>query len=300
MHIAVIGLGLIGGSFALAAKARGYYVCGIDTNAATLQLAKAHLDEVGENIAAIKDADIVFAAVPMGQYENIFAAAADYLADNAVLFDGASGKREVIRAAKKKLADKYSRFVPSHPVAGDEKSGFGAARAGLFDGALAVLCPNDADSDAVERVRALWSAVGARVETMDADAHDRVFAAVSHLPHLLSYALAGLMDKYEKGEYQNIDGDNTSPEKKGEEKRVLLKYAAGGFRDFTRIAGSDSALWAEIFLSNADLVAEAAREYQQLLGQFISLVEGGDVKELQKHLESARRLRLRYLAENQK
>ncbi|MGI9337183.1 MAG: prephenate dehydrogenase [Gammaproteobacteria bacterium] len=300
MNIAVIGLGLIGGSFALAAKARGHRVCGVDTCAATLQLAKGQLDEVSSDMSVISNARMVFAAVPMGQYENIFAAAAKHLPPDAVLFDGASGKREVIRAAREKMGGKYARFVPSHPVAGDEKSGFGAARAGLFNGALAVVCPGDADDDAVESVRALWSDIGARVEMMDAESHDRVFAAVSHLPHLLSYALAGLIDKYEKGE-KGEGGEKGEETNTGEkEKRVLLKYAAGGFRDFTRIAGSDSALWAEIFMSNADRLADSAREYQQLLGEFIALVEGGDGGELQKHLERARRLRLRYLAENQK
>lgn len=295
MKIAVVGLGLIGGSFALAAKARGHWVCGIDTNAATLQIAKGQLDEVSGDIASVRQAGMVFAAVPMGQYESVFAAAAMHLHDNAVLFDGASSKRGVIVAAREKMGDKYRRYVPSHPVAGDEKSGFGAARASLFGGALAIVCPGDADNDAVEKVGDLWTDIGAKVQMMDAEYHDRVFAAVSHLPHLLSYALAGLIDKREK------DGAAKAAKagEAGEKGEGLLKYAAGGFRDFTRIAGSDSSLWAEIFLSNADLVAQAAREYQQLLGEFVMLAEGGDGDGLQKHLERARLLRLRYLAENQ-
>ena len=281
MTIAVIGLGLIGGSFALAAKACGWRVVGIDKCPATLQLAAQHLDVVSDNVALINEADAVFVAVPMRQYAAVFASAAAHLRADAVMFDGASSKREVIDTAREKMAKRYARFVPSHPVAGDEKNGFSAARAELFNDCLAIICPNDCDDDAAEVVRKLWRDVGARIEEMDAGEHDRVFAAVSHLPHLLSYALAGLLDN------KNDNG-------------ALLKYAAGGFRDFTRIAGSHSALWTEIFMSNADRLVAAAEDYQKLLGEFIGMVRSGDSAELQKHLENARRLRLRYLAGDKK
>ena len=286
MTIAVVGLGLIGGSFALAAKAGGRRVVGVDCCAQTCTLAARQLDEVGGDIALINKAEAVFAAVPIDEYGAVFAAAKNHLRDDAVLFDGASSKRGVIAQAKKHLGEKYARYVPSHPVAGDEKSGFAAARADLFRGHLALLCPADADKDAAEKARGLWQLVGARVDDIDCEEHDDVFAIVSHLPHLLSYALAGLVDRY--------DGDGDGKDKN----KTALKYAAGGFRDFTRIAGSNSALWSEIFLSNADRLLTAIGDYQKLLDETAALVRAGDADALRQHLEVARRLRLRYLEMN--
>ncbi len=284
--VAVVGLGLIGGSFALAAKAGGLRVAGVDVCAQTREKASRVLDSVSGDIALIKEADAVFAAVPMEEYEKIFAAAGKHLRADAALFDGASSKRGIIARAKRLLGEKCSRFVPSHPVAGDEKSGFAAARAELFRGRLAVVCAEDSDSDAADTVRGLWKTVGAKVCEMNPREHDRIFSAVSHLPHLLSYALAGLMDGYDGGAKENGGGAK---------KDSLLNYAAGGFRDFTRIAGSNSALWSEIFLSNSDYLLRAVGDYQKGLEELAALVRAGDSKKLEERLEIARKLRMRYL-----
>jgi prephenate dehydrogenase len=238
-RVAVIGVGLIGGSFALAlkrAKACGHIV-GAGRSAATLREAKrlGILDSISASpAAAVTDADLVLIATPVSHFKGVFSKIKDHLKDSAVITDGGSTKRDVIAAARKGLGAKVRQFVPAHPIAGAEKSGPAAARADLFKGRRVVVTPlpQNKKSD-LKKVVSAWKSCGARVSSMDARRHDAVLATVSHLPHLLAYALVHEVAR------------------RGNSKE-LFSFAAGGFRDFTRIASSHPEMWRDICLANGD------------------------------------------------
>ena len=260
----VIGLGLIGGSFARACKKAGMRVLGADVCAETRAAAKAAgaADEVFAAPEAVCAADEIFIAAPVGAFGEIFAAIANSLSPSATVFDGGSCKRRAASLAANHLGAKAGRFVPSHPVAGGEDSGFAASSADLFAGRWAVLCPARSDADAAETAKAAWQRAGAQIAVMTAEEHDSVFAAISHLPHLLSFALM-----------ESLRADSG-----GED---ALRYAAGGFRDFTRIAGSHPTMWRDICLQNSDeLLAASARFRRQLevLERAIAKRDGAGLK----------------------
>jgi prephenate dehydrogenase len=220
-RVVVVGVGLIGGSFALAlkqAKACGHVV-GVGRNPANLQLAlsRGAIDSMQSDPGrAAEDADLVLVAAPVGQFPKIFRAVGAALKPGAILTDAGSTKRDVVEAARKALKKKIGQFVPAHPIAGAEKSGAGAANAELFRGRRVVITPlKENASAAVEKINQAWSSCGARTSQMTPEQHDAVFAAVSHLPHLLAYALV-----------HDVAGRKNSSE--------LFSFAAGGFRDFTR------------------------------------------------------------------
>ena len=246
-RVAVIGVGLIGGSFALAlkrARACGHVV-GAGRSKANLALAKRRgiIDSIAASPAeAARDADLVLIATPVSHFEKIFSAIRDNLGKNALVTDGGSTKRDVVAAARRALGSKVAQFVPAHPVAGAETSGAAAARADLFHARRVVLTPLRENSRrGIVRVRRAWQACGARLSVMDAREHDAVLAAVSHLPHLLAYALV-----HEIAQRRNS--------------AQLFAYAAGGFRDFTRIASSHPEMWRDICVANRErLVEELAR-----------------------------------------
>jgi prephenate dehydrogenase len=279
MKLAVIGVGLIGGSFALALKKAKAVsrVVGVGRSAQNLQLARERgiLDAIERDpAAAARAADLVLVATPVAQFPAVFAALRD---SKAVITDGGSTKRDVIAAARKALGRKAAQFVPAHPIAGAEKSGAAAANAELFRGKRVVVTPLPENRRAtVEQVEAAWKACGARVSRMDADEHDAVLATVSHLPHVLAYALVHGVAKR-----NNAD--------------QLFSFAAGGFRDFTRIASSHPEMWRDICLANRDRLLQEMKSYANELGSIRKLISKGDAAGLEKLFATARDARDKWI-----
>jgi prephenate dehydrogenase len=276
--VAVVGVGLIGGSFALALKAAGAcsHVVGIGRGAANLELARARgiVDAIGTDIA---DADLILVATPVAQYARVLAAMAPRLKPSAIVTDAGSTKRDVVAAARAALGMKIAQFVPAHPIAGAEKSGAAAADAALFRGKRVVLAPLPENSAAdVQAVEEAWRACGARVGRMSPQEHDAVFAAVSHLPHLLAYALV-----------HEVAARGNSAQ--------LFGYAAGGFRDFTRIASSHPEMWRDICTANRDRLLVELDRYVAKLRALRPLVESGDGAALEQLFTEARAARERWL-----
>ncbi len=256
--LAIVGTGLIGGSFALALKQAGAVseVLGVGRNPARLTVARElGLIDRAVDWAQAGQADCVLLAIPVGETEAALKQLAPYLKPGAIVTDAGSTKLNVIDAARAVLGARCVDFVPGHPIAGSEQSGPGAARADLFQAKKVVLTPQaDTRAEALATVRALWEAAGAQVETLDAALHDRVFAAVSHLPHLAAFTLVDELA-------QRADGD------------TFFRFAASGFRDFTRIAGSSPEMWRDIALANKDallLELDAYLAALQLLRQSVA------------------------------
>ena len=276
--VAVVGVGLIGGSFALALKAAKAcrQVVGVGRSAANLELArqKGIVDAIG---AGVEDADLILIATPVAQYARVLSALAPQIKPSALVTDAGSTKRDVVAAARAALGKKLAQFVPAHPIAGAEKSGAGAAAAELFRGKRVVLTPLPENADAtVQAVEEAWRACGARVGRMSPEEHDAVFAAVSHLPHLLAYALV----------HEVAARDNSAQ---------LFGYAAGGFRDFTRIASSHPEMWRDICAANRDRLLDELDRYVAKLRAVRPLVESGDGAALEKLFAEARAARERWL-----
>jgi len=268
MKLAVIGVGLIGGSFALALKkAKAVsHVTGVGRSAANLKLAQERgiVDSIATDAG---DADVVLVAAPVGQYPAIFKSLSG---SKAIITDAGSTKRDVVALGKH-----LARFVPGHPIAGAEKSGAAAASADLFRDRRVVLTPFK-ESDDFKKVKALWEACGARVSTMSAEEHDAVLAAVSHLPHLLAFGLVHEVAKRNNSEQ-------------------LFSFAAGGFRDFTRIASSHPEMWRDICLANRDLLLAEMKKYQAKVSGMEKLLQAGDGAALEKLFAEAREARDRWL-----
>ena len=281
-RVAVIGVGLIGGSFALALKAAGAcgHVVGVGRGAENLRaaLARGAIDSVAPDpAAAARGADLVLIATPVAQFERVFASLAPAIGPKAVVTDAGSTKLDVIAAARAGLGAKIGQFVPAHPIAGGEDSGAGAADAGLFRDKRVVLSPlAENDSVDVASVETAWRACGARVFRMSAQEHDAVFAAVSHLPHLLAYALV-----HEIAERTNA--------------AQLFGYAASGFRDFTRIASSHPEMWRDICVANRDALLTELDRYLAKLGQVRERLSENDGAALERIFGEARAARSRWL-----
>jgi len=279
VRLAVIGVGLIGGSFALALKQAGKvtHVVGAGRNRANLELARERriIDAIAADAgAAARDADLVMVAAPVAQYPAIFSQLTDC---KALITDAGSTKRDVVAAARAALGARIAQFVPGHPVAGAEQSGAGAALASLFLDRRVVLTPLPENRpEAVQRVEDAWRACGARISRLDPEEHDAVLAAVSHLPHLLAYTLV-----------HDIAGRSNAEQ--------LFSYAAGGFRDFTRIASSHPEMWRDICIANRDrLLAEVTR-YGAQLGLVEKLLQAADGDALEQLFTRARDARNRWL-----
>jgi prephenate dehydrogenase len=279
MRLAVIGVGLIGGSFALALKqARlASHVVGVGRSAANLQLARERgiIDSIADDTAAAaRGADLVLIAAPVAQFGRIFS---ELRQTTALITDAGSTKRDVIAAARAALGARVAQFVPAHPVAGAEQSGAGAAKADLFRDRRVVLTPLPENSAAsVSTVEKAWQACGARITRLDADEHDAVLAAVSHLPHLLAYALV----------HDIAERDNAGQ---------LFSYAAGGFRDFTRIASSHPEMWRDICIANRDQLLSELGKYGSKLAVMQKLLDAGDGAGLEKVFAQARDARNQWL-----
>jgi len=281
-RVAVIGVGLIGGSFALALKAAKVcaQVVGVGRSKANLDAAVARgvIDVAASDVAqAAQGADLILVATPVAQVADVFGALAPVLAPGALVTDAGSTKRDVIAAARAGLGDRIAQYVPAHPIAGAEHSGAAAAKADLFRGKRVVLAPLAENSpQSVARIAAAWQACGARVANMAAEEHDAVFAAVSHLPHLLAFALV-----HELAERPNS--------------AQLFGYAAGGFRDFTRIASSHPEMWRDICVANRDALLAELERYRAQLDSIRALLADGDAAGLEEVFAKARAARNRWL-----
>ena len=284
--VVVVGVGLIGGAFARALKAAGAVgqVIGGGRRIETLERARALgiVDAIGTlDAATLADAELVLVAVPVARSRPVLASLAPLLGDSTVVTDAGSTKQDVIDAARAALGGRIARFVPGHPIAGTEHSGPEAAFAGLYRERRVVLTPLPENAAAdVARVRGAWEACGARVEELGAAEHDGVFAAVSHLPHLLAYALV-----------EHVTG------RPGGER--LMSFAAGGFRDFTRIASSHPEMWRDICIANRGALAAELSRYESTLAGMRELLERGDSRALEALFERARDARNRWLERGQ-
>jgi prephenate dehydrogenase len=282
MRLAVIGVGLIGGSVAAAFRAAGVAsaVAGFDADpaAAARGVALGVLDRAAASIAeAVADAEVIVLAVPVGAMHSVLREVAAAAPPYAIVTDVGSIKAAVIEAAREELSAtssfSFRRFVPAHPIAGGELPGVDHADAALFRGKRLVTTPvAQTHADALARVEALWRAAGAEVVRMGADEHDRIFAAVSHLPHLLSFALVA-----------QIAGQADGAAK--------LEFAGAGFRDFTRIAASSPVMWRDIALANRAALAAELRGYRALLDDLQRAVEGADGERLAQVFDLASRTR---------
>ena len=280
--LVVFGVGLIGGSFALALKKRRAvaHVVGVGRSRANLLAARrlGIIDEIAADAgAAVKDADLVLLAVPLGQTRAVLAQIAPHLAAHTVVSDAGSTKRDVIAAARRQLGATFARFVPAHPIAGTEKSGAEAAFAELFENRNLIVTPEpETSARALKLVTAAWKLAGMRILSMDAAKHDRMFALVSHLPHLLSFTAVG-----------NIAGYPDAAR--------LFQHIGGGFRDLTRIAGSSPEMWRDICIANRDPILAALDGYLSDLEAVRGMVEASDGQGLAMKFSTARNARAKWI-----
>ncbi|VVE69611.1 prephenate dehydrogenase [Pandoraea captiosa] len=261
--LVICGVGLIGGSLARALKAAGAVkeVVGVGRTQTSLVRAceLGVIDRAAVSMAdAVAGADIVLLAAPVAQTPALLAAIRPHLGGTTIVTDAGSTKSDAVAAAHAALGEDAWRFVPGHPIAGAELSGVDAAKADLYRDRRVVLCPQPENrSDDVARVRAMWEATGARVSEMTPTQHDHVFASVSHLPHVLSYALIA----------QILDAPDAA---------LKFGFAGGGFRDFTRIAASNPEMWRDICVANRDALLAELDGYLATLGSLRQLIDAGD------------------------
>jgi len=279
-RVAIVGVGLIGGSFGLALKAAGHdgELVGVGRDPERLEDAvrAGAVDRVETDVVAgVSGAAVVLLAVPMGAMRAVLEAIAPGLGDDTVVTDAGSVKGSFVRDARAVLGS-LERVVPGHPIAGTERSGVGAAFPELFRGRRVILTPlEETGESATECVRRLWSMTGAAVECLSVEAHDRLLAATSHLPHMLAF---GLVDALARGD---------DPE-------AVFRYAAGGFRDFTRIASSDPVMWRDICLANRESLLAALEAYRDDLDDLTAEVRSGDGEGLLARFRRAKSARDRF------
>jgi len=270
---AILGVGLIGGSVAAALRRAGL-AAEIVGSSPGQDARTAHaiglVDHCEPDAArAVKGADLVVLAAPIPAIAALFPVIAPHLDADAVITDCASTKRSTVDAARAALGDAFARFVPGHPIAGGERHGPHAARADLFERCVTVLCPQpDTAPEPLERVRALWTTLGARVTELSVQAHDDLFAEVSHWPHAVAFALCGA-----------IAG--------GERAGLAQRYAGAGLRDTTRIGASSADLWAGILLDNRESVLRCARAFERELAVLTEALRRGDREALRERFEAA-------------
>jgi len=277
--VALIGFGLIGGSIARAARAQG--LAGEIVTTARSPKTRARVAELGivdrvleTNIEAVADADLVILCIPVGACGPVAQEIARHLKPGAIISDVGSVKGAVVRDMAPFLPPGV-HFVPAHPVAGTEHSGPDSGFAELFINRWCILTPPEGtDPDAVERLRSFWAGLGARVEIMTPDHHDMVLAITSHLPHLIAYTIVGTADELE-----------------GVTQSEVLKFSAGGFRDFTRIAASDPIMWRDVFLANKEAVLEMLGTFNEDLAKLTRAIRRGDGEALFEHFTRTRAIR---------
>lgn len=281
--VIVFGAGLIGGSFSLALKAAGAVdeVVGFGRTPATLRAAQelGVIDRAGINPShEIGDADLVLLATPVAQMPDILTRIAPYLGPRTIVTDGGSTKCDVVAAAREILGERIGQFVPAHPIAGAENSGPGAARSDLYQGKKVVVTPLEENTDdTLDRVKRAWSICGADIYELTPEQHDRVFAAVSHLPHLLSFALVHDLAVREDAE-------------------TYFTFAASGFRDFTRIAASHPEMWRDICLANREALVEEIDSFCDQLDALRAYLLAGDAEKIEEVFRLARMTRREWQA----
>ena len=278
-RLALIGFGLIGGSIARGARAQGLAreIVATARSAET----RARVEELGivdkvlaSNAEAVKDADLVILCIPVAASGEVATDIAPHLKAGAIVSDVGSVKGAVLQAMAAHMPGGV-HLIPAHPVAGTENSGPDSGFAELFINRWCILTPPDgADPAAVEKLAAFWHGLGANVETMTADHHDLVLAVTSHLPHLIAYTIVG-----------------TAEEMEGVTRSEVLKFSAGGFRDFTRIAASDPTMWRDVFLTNKDAVLHMLGEFQEDLSKLTRAIRRGDGEALFDHFSRTRAIR---------
>lgn len=278
-HIALIGVGLIGGSFVLDLKRQGLVrtITGIDTDRDNLQraLERGVIDRASAviNADSIGGADLVLIATPVASVPAVLTALRPVLPEHTWISDVGSTKISVIEAFRRCLPDRLHRCIAAHPIAGSDKSGADAAQYGLFQNRKLIITPHGGeDSDGISLIENLWRAVGAEIYTMDAQKHDAVFAAVSHMPHLAAFAYVHQL-------FDHPDG------------KAYLKFAATGFRDFTRIASGHPAVWADICLANRDNLLELVRGLGRQLDTLETILLNRDRPSLYRYFEEAKATR---------
>lgn len=277
-RLCVIGVGLIGGSLALALKKAGYckHVVGTGRNEQHL----AHARELGivdeytlDYAQAVANADVVFVAVPLGAMADVFEKIGPALKPATLVTDAGSAKHSVVEDAQRALGSKISQFIPGHPIAGTEQSGADAAFDSLYQDRRVILTPleENAQSD-INTIKSMWQATGAIVDEMGERHHDLVLAATSHLPHMLAFALVDCLN--------NVDDVDE-----------IFRFAAGGFRDFTRIASSDPTMWRDICMSNREAVLVMMERYQKEMAVLKSAIENNDADALYELFSRAKEAR---------
>lgn len=279
--LVVVGVGLIGGSFALALRAAGQVGCVVGVGRGQLNLDEAKnlgiIDRshrlTGAWTRELGDADMVLLATPVAQQEPLLRTMAPHLGAQTIVTDAGSTKQDVVHAARTTLGDALPRFVPAHPIAGTERSGAAAAFASLYAGRNVVLTPlAETDPLAAATVASAWTACGARIHVLAPDTHDRIFAAVSHLPHVLAFALVN----------EFAGRDNAED---------LFRFAGGGFRDFTRIAASSPEMWRDIALANRVALLAELSAYRSELDRIAALLGAADGAGLEATFANARDVR---------
>ncbi|OPF64099.1 MULTISPECIES: prephenate dehydrogenase [Hydrogenophaga] len=280
-QLGLIGCGLMGGSFALAMKKAGLVkrVVGYSKSPSTTERARQMgvIDiEAPSALLAVSGADLVLVAVPVSATEATFKAIRHLLTKDTLVMDVGSTKREVIDAARRVLKDQVGVFVPAHPIAGKELAGVENADADLYQGRQVILTPIERTQTVqLEKAAQLWAALGCHVQRMSPEAHDAAYAAVSHLPHMIAFALMNAIAGHEHG-------------------KQFLALAGPGFRDFTRIAASDPSVWRDILLSNREELIAQSRQFQRALHAFESAIAAGNPDALEALIDKASQTRSRW------
>lgn len=281
-RLAVIGVGLIGGSLARALRASESVgeVVGCGRSRANLELAQelGVIDRIGLTPEeTVRNADMVFIAVPLGAIAAVFERIRGQLQEQAVITDGGSVKGSVVADAQRVFGTVPARLVPGHPIAGTERSGVASSFPELYQGRRVILTPlPETDSEACERVRAMWEAVGAEVTEMSVAHHDEVLAATSHLPHMLAFGLVDALARMRSND-------------------EIFRYAAGGFKDFTRIASSSPEMWRDICIANADALSRMLARFGDEMRELSETIRRKDAEALLEIFERARSARDRYV-----
>ncbi|VVH64240.1 Prephenate and/or arogenate dehydrogenase (unknown specificity) (EC (EC [uncultured Gammaproteobacteria bacterium] len=279
--ICIIGVGLIGGSFALGLKnTRKIEIVGFGRNEAHLQQAQklGAIDTYSLDIAqALSGAELVLIATPVNSFKNILELIKPHINDRIIICDVGSTKGSVIATAKEVFGAMPPKFIPAHPIAGKEQNGVVAAEGSLFNNKRVILTPTDnADTQAIAYVSECWQALGAKVEIMNDKTHDDLLAMTSHLPHMLAFSL---MDYLIQSHSNALD------------------YAAGGFKDFSRIASSDATMWRDICINNPNEIVKHIAGFQQSLAKLSSLIKEGKAKEIEQLFVNAKTARDDWLNE---
>lgn len=281
-QLTIIGVGLIGGSLARALRQAGAVQTIVGAGRGEANLIRAQelgvVDRYTLDLAeAVAEADVVLVGVPLGAMHEVFAAIAPALKPEAIVTDVGSAKATVVADARRAFGARPN-FVPGHPIAGTERSGVEASFAELFQRRRVILTPlPETDPAALARVGEMWSAAGADVVDMSVAHHDEILAATSHLPHLLAYGLVDTLSRWD-------------------DSREVFQFAAGGFRDFTRIASSDPIMWRDICIANRDALSASLERYMEDLAQLAALVRASDGPALEKIFRNAKQARDRFVA----